>query len=423
MKSVIFDLDDTLFCEKDFAVSGFRAVADYVAKKHSISPSPLVDFLIREFEEGVRHNNLNRLIKKFSLLDDVKTLVTIYREHMPTIKLYPDARKALDALHRKYNLGLITDGHPITQQNKINALGIGHYFHKIIINDTSKGMTKLDSHSLTEMLQTLGNPAVFVGDNPLKDFKVPHQFGVDTIRVVRGTGEYDHIRVADDARKTIYYLADLEHYFGYINVLVLPAGTGMAITAIKSLKKDPKIRIFSADCDELAPGLYLSSKHFIVPRFDHASFYPALKNIIAQEHIDVIIPAHDGLLISISKVHDLGTKILISPAETVEIARDKWATYILLKDVIPCPLSFITKEFDIPYDEEITLDKKRDFDYYDKMLYKAFSEVNKILKTNRYLIVTFHNSQPRIFNSIMKSCVNAGFVLEYNGWNIPNDFS
>ncbi len=70
------------------------------------------------------------------------------------------------------------------------------------------------------------------------------------------------------------------------------------------------------------------------------------------------------------------------------------------------------REFDISYDEEITLDKKRDFDYYDKILYKAFSEVNKVLKTNRYLIVTFHNSQPRIFNSIMKSCINAGFVLE-----------
>jgi DNA modification methylase len=70
------------------------------------------------------------------------------------------------------------------------------------------------------------------------------------------------------------------------------------------------------------------------------------------------------------------------------------------------------KDFEMSYDEEIILDKKRDFDYYDKMLYRAFSEVNKVLKTNRYLIVTFHNSQPRIFNSIMKSCINAGFVLE-----------
>jgi len=70
------------------------------------------------------------------------------------------------------------------------------------------------------------------------------------------------------------------------------------------------------------------------------------------------------------------------------------------------------KDFDISYAEEITLDKNRDFDYYDRMLWKAFSEINKVLKPNKYMTVTFHNSQPRIFNSIIKSCINAGFVLE-----------
>jgi len=70
------------------------------------------------------------------------------------------------------------------------------------------------------------------------------------------------------------------------------------------------------------------------------------------------------------------------------------------------------EEFEIRYQQEITLDKDRNFDYYDRMLLRAFSEINKVLKPNRYMTVTFHNSQPRIFNSIIKSCVNAGFVLE-----------
>ncbi|MFZ3077748.1 MAG: DNA methyltransferase [Candidatus Aenigmatarchaeota archaeon] len=70
------------------------------------------------------------------------------------------------------------------------------------------------------------------------------------------------------------------------------------------------------------------------------------------------------------------------------------------------------EDFDIVYNEEIILDKERGFDYYDRMLYRAFCEINKVLKQNKYLTVTFHNSQPRIFNSIIKSCINAGFVLE-----------
>lgn len=112
-----------------------------------------------------------------------------------------------------------------------------------------------------------------------------------------------------------------------------------------------------------------------------------LSKYIPEESIDFVLtdPPYGGLI----KYFDLSSI---------------WAVWLRGKEQ--------NEEFEMSYDEEITLDKKRDFDYYDRMLYKAFSEINKVLKTNKYLIVTFHNSQPRIFNSIMKSCVNAGFVLE-----------
>jgi DNA modification methylase len=112
-----------------------------------------------------------------------------------------------------------------------------------------------------------------------------------------------------------------------------------------------------------------------------------LSKFIPEESVDFVLtdPPYGGLI----KYFDLSSI---------------WAVWLKGKEQ--------NEEFEMSYDEEIILDKKRDFDYYDRMLYKAFSEINKVLKTNRYLIVTFHNSQPRIFNSIMKSCVNAGFVLE-----------
>jgi len=39
-----------------------------------------------------------------------------------------------------------------------------------------------------------------------------------------------------------------------MRVLIVPAGSGMAITAIKGLKKDPAIEVLAADIDPLAPG-------------------------------------------------------------------------------------------------------------------------------------------------------------------------
>ena len=36
LKAILFDLDDTLFLEKDFVKSGFKAVASYIHNKNGI---------------------------------------------------------------------------------------------------------------------------------------------------------------------------------------------------------------------------------------------------------------------------------------------------------------------------------------------------------------------------------------------------
>jgi DNA modification methylase len=72
------------------------------------------------------------------------------------------------------------------------------------------------------------------------------------------------------------------------------------------------------------------------------------------------------------------------------------------------------ERFSWRFDEEITINKHqdKDFDYYHKMLHAAFREVYRILKPNRWLVITFHNTDIRIYNSIIKAIVTAGFDLE-----------
>lgn len=112
-----------------------------------------------------------------------------------------------------------------------------------------------------------------------------------------------------------------------------------------------------------------------------------LSKFIPEESVDYVLtdPPYGGLI----KYFDLSSL---------------WAIWLKGKEQ--------NEDFEILYQQEITLDKDRNFDYYDRMLWKSFSEINKVLKPNKYMTVTFHNSQPRIFNSIIKSCINAGFVLE-----------
>jgi carbamoyl-phosphate synthase large subunit len=138
------------------------------------------------------------------------------------------------------------------------------------------------------------------------------------------------------------------------NVLIIPGGSGMAVAAIKALAQDKKIKIFSADSNKLAPGLYLASKGYVIPPFDSRQFYPKLKGIIKKDKIDIIIPALDTILLSFSQrrkeFEEIGSKVIVSQPETIRITRDKWITYRRLKDVIPLPKTFIRKEdVDVDY--------------------------------------------------------------------------
>ena len=70
--------------------------------------------------------------------------------------------------------------------------------------------------------------------------------------------------------------------------------------------------------------------------------------------------------------------------------------------------------FEIRFGEEITINQaqEKDFEYYHKMLKASFEQVYNVLKSGRWLTVTFHNTDIKIYNSIIKAAVLAGFDLE-----------
>lgn len=68
--------------------------------------------------------------------------------------------------------------------------------------------------------------------------------------------------------------------------------------------------------------------------------------------------------------------------------------------------------FKLDYDNEITINKEKSFKNYHKMLKNAFRQVFLVLKPGKYLTVTFHNTDIKIWNSIIKAVVLAGFDLE-----------
>lgn len=126
-----------------------------------------------------------------------------------------------------------------------------------------------------------------------------------------------------------------------ITVLITPAGSGMAVVAIKAIKQEPDIKIAAADMNPLASGLHLVHKSYLVPRISDPSFFSKIDLIVKKEKVNVVIPCLDPFLLPFARrsraFKEKGVKVVISPEKTVEICRDKWRTYTLLKNTIPMP--------------------------------------------------------------------------------------
>src|ERR671917_220269 len=95
---VVFDIDDTLYLERDYVRSGFRAVGAWA--RRTLGVPDLADQAWAAFEAGVRSTIFNEVLSGAGVEATPELLarmVACYREHQPDILLLADARAALDA--------------------------------------------------------------------------------------------------------------------------------------------------------------------------------------------------------------------------------------------------------------------------------------------------------------------------------------
>ena len=186
----VLDLDDTLFLEKDFVRSGFKAVDQYLN-----AHTPVRHFYETAWElfvDGARGNIFNLVIEQGGYCVEselIDTLVSIYRSHQPKISLLPDALAFLNQTEKDH-LALITDGYSHTQWNKISALNLKQYIGTIVVTgDWGHEFWKPHPRSFTEVARGHAtNNCVYIGDNPKKDFISPEQLGWRSSYRVRREG-------------------------------------------------------------------------------------------------------------------------------------------------------------------------------------------------------------------------------------------
>lgn len=196
-----FDLDDTLYKEADYVVSGYRCVAASISEECEMPADDIAAFLLahrpRGFEDAIAKYGIKRL--------SVADMDEIYRAHVPDIQLVEGAHRLLEALKAAgHTLVLITDGSSRRQRAKIAALGIEGFFDDIIISgETGADKTTPVPWQRAERLLTEADDAtewhsgqyrrcIYIGDNPTKDFHMARRRGWHTIMLRDTTGLNTH---------------------------------------------------------------------------------------------------------------------------------------------------------------------------------------------------------------------------------------
>lgn len=195
VKVVAFDLDDTLFPERQFALGGICAAGEWARSNLGLSK---FGSKARElFESGVRAHLFDRTLGDLghdSKQETIKGLVKAYREHLPKLEMYPDAHQAVSAMKGRYKLAIITDGWLEVQRSKIVALGLDSIFDLVLCTDELGRQKWKPSvapfESVMQRLGSAGKRCVYVGDNPRKDFIGARSAGWYTIRIRRPVTEH-----------------------------------------------------------------------------------------------------------------------------------------------------------------------------------------------------------------------------------------
>ncbi len=221
----IFDMDDTLYPERDFVFSGFRAVA---AKVYDDLRLDIEGELREAFAHGMRGDLFTRALRLAGIPVEepyVKSLVNIYRTHLPEIRPYLDVIPMLTHLKRRgARIALMTDGWHQVQEKKLSALGIAFFFDEIVFTDSIRGTSgwKPAADGFLQCLRSLqleAHQCVFLGDNPAKDFVGARRLGITTVRIQRRGGEHENEQPIDaDHAPDLSYtslqeiLSDLERH-------------------------------------------------------------------------------------------------------------------------------------------------------------------------------------------------------------------
>jgi putative hydrolase of the HAD superfamily len=216
---VLFDLDETLYPERRFALSGFSAVAGTIAIDAGVSPQKVFRALAGALRRGERATAFQQLCASLTWPENrVPRLVEIYRRHEPNLRLPALSVRTLTALRPDWRLAIVTNGTPSVQTAKVRALALTGLVDTVIYAfQSGSGRGKPEPEPFVDAARLLGVvPArcVFVGDDPRCDIAGARRVGMKTVRIRRGVHAREILGAHEEADAVVDSLKSLPDLVG-----------------------------------------------------------------------------------------------------------------------------------------------------------------------------------------------------------------
>ena len=211
VRAVFFDLDETLLDDDSGMREAVTRTCTTLGKRYpQIEPTQLQSIYLQVSEEwwtssgnvprasGSENSNgrdirlevWSKALEAYGLstLHLASEAVDLYsQERRVSYCLFPDAHEVLDALYRRFALGVITNGPPDTQLEKLQVAGIAPYLHVFVVSG-ELGVGKPHSGIFLAALESAHvapQDALHVGDSLTSDVAGAKSVGMYAVWVNR----------------------------------------------------------------------------------------------------------------------------------------------------------------------------------------------------------------------------------------------
>ncbi len=174
----------------------------------SDEPYPEFDIvaLFAEMIDGNASDFTRALPKKKRKLLPAITAEVFRAASRRQLQLYPDVKKTLNTLGKKYRLAAVSDGQSQWARAELASVGLNGCFHPFIVSG-DYGYRKPDERLFKKALKKLDMTAdevVFVGNDMYRDVFGADQLGIKTVLFRSNQGEQEYCGTKADAEITAF---------------------------------------------------------------------------------------------------------------------------------------------------------------------------------------------------------------------------